>query len=68
MSSGRLLQTSATSAAERTAHGRVFRADSVDHLSHTDWPASAAVGVLTIVYLRNDDEVGDDLALRSPEI
>lgn len=54
----------------RTADGReirrgaLVRADALDRLSAAGWAALEAHGVRTVVDLRNDDELGEDVAPR----
>jgi len=55
-----------------TADGRIIRrgalvrADALDRLSPEGWAALEAHGVRTVIDLRNDDELGEDAALRPP--
>ena len=46
--------------------GAIVRADALDRLSAAGWAALEAHGVRTVIDLRNDDEVGADLAPRPP--
>jgi len=46
--------------------GAIVRADALDRLSAAGWAALEAHGVRTVIDLRNDDEVGTDLAPRPP--
>jgi protein-tyrosine phosphatase len=48
----------------RTRRGAVVRADAVDRLTAVGWAALQAHGVRTIIDLRNDDELGIDVAPR----
>src|SRR3954449_9500581 len=48
----------------RTRRGAVVRADALDHLTAAGWAALWAHGVRTVVDLRNDDELTDDLSPR----
>ena len=45
-------------------HGALVRADALDRLSAAGWAALEAHGVRTVIDLRNDDELGTDLAPR----
>ena len=47
-------------------HGALVRADALDRLSAAGWAALEAYGVRTAIDLRNDDELGTDLAPRPP--
>ncbi|HYH89149.1 MAG TPA: tyrosine-protein phosphatase [Solirubrobacteraceae bacterium] len=47
-------------------HGALVRADALDRLSVAGWAALEAHGVRTVIDLRNDDELGTDLAPRPP--
>jgi protein tyrosine/serine phosphatase len=51
-----------------TRWGAVVRADSLDRLTRVGWSALRAHGIRTIVDLRNDDEVGSDIAPRPAEL
>ena len=46
--------------------GAIVRGDALDRLSAVGWAALEAHGVLTVIDLRNDDEVGADLTSRPP--
>jgi protein tyrosine/serine phosphatase len=46
--------------------GAIVRGDALDHLSAAGWAALEAHSVRTVIDLRNDDEVGADLAPRPP--
>ena len=46
--------------------GGIVRADALDRLSAAGWAALEAHGVRTVIDLRNDDELGEDLAPRPP--
>ena len=50
----------------RIRHGAIVRGDALDRLTGTGWAALEAHGVRTVIDLRNDDEVGADLAPRPP--
>ena len=58
----------------RTADGRelrrgaIVRADALDRLSAAGWAALEAHGVRTVIDLRNDDELGEDVAPRPASI
>ena len=51
-----------------TQFGRIMRADSLDGLTAAGWAALVADGVRTIVDLRNDDEIGADVAPRPVDV
>jgi protein-tyrosine phosphatase len=46
--------------------GAIVRGDALDRLSAAGWAALEAHGVHTVIDLRNDDELGADLAPRPP--
>jgi protein-tyrosine phosphatase len=46
--------------------GAIVRGDALDRLSAAGWAALEAHGVRTVIDLRNDDELADDLAPRPP--
>ncbi|HEX7299288.1 MAG TPA: tyrosine-protein phosphatase, partial [Solirubrobacteraceae bacterium] len=47
-----------------TRWGALVRADAVDRLTADGWSALEAHGVRTVIDLRNDDELGEDVAPR----
>jgi protein tyrosine/serine phosphatase len=51
-----------------TRWGAVVRADAVDRLTGDGWAALEAHGVRTVIDLRNDDELGADLAPRPASV
>lgn len=51
-----------------TRSGRVVRADALDRLTAAGWQALTDHGVRTIVDLRNDDELGVDVAPRPASV
>ena len=53
-----------TTDGSRTRWGRVVRADSLETLTASGWAALSAHGVRTVIDLRNDDEIGVDVAPR----
>jgi protein tyrosine/serine phosphatase len=55
-----------TSDGRRTRWGAVVRADALDGLTAAGWAALVEHGVRTVVDLRNDDELGGDVAPRPP--
>jgi protein-tyrosine phosphatase len=48
----------------RIRRGAIVRADRVDRLTAAGWSALEAHGVRTVIDLRNDDELGEDVAPR----
>ena len=57
-----------TTHGHRTRWGRVVRADALDGLESAGWGALWDHGVRTIIDLRNDDELGADVAARPPSL
>lgn len=53
-----------TSDGSRTAWRRLVRSETVQHLTPAGWTNLEAYGVRTVVDLRNDDEIGEDVAAR----
>lgn len=51
-----------------TRRGAVVRADALDGLTAAGWAALVEHGVRTVIDLRNDDELGEDVARRPPEL
>lgn len=52
----------------RTAWRRVLRSEAVQHLTASGWDSLAAYGVRTVIDLRNDDEIGEDVATRPDSV
>jgi protein-tyrosine phosphatase len=51
-----------------TQWGRVVRADRLDRLTAAGWTALSVHGVRTVIDLRNDDELGADIAPRPSSV
>jgi protein-tyrosine phosphatase len=51
-----------------TRWGRLVRADALDGLTAAGWAALSAHGIRTVVDLRNDDELGADVAPRPASV
>jgi protein-tyrosine phosphatase len=57
-----------TADGRRTRWGRIVRADALDGLTATGWAALSGHGVRTVIDLRNDDELGADVAERPASV
>jgi protein-tyrosine phosphatase len=57
-----------TADGRETQWGRVVRADALDRLSAAGWRALSEHGVRTVIDLRNDDELGTDVAPRPASV
>lgn len=57
-----------TSDGRTTRRGAVVRADTLEELTADGWAALVGHGVRTVIDLRNDDELGEDVAPRPAEV
>jgi protein-tyrosine phosphatase len=57
-----------TTGGGRTRMGAIVRADDLNRLSEKGWDAGVSYGIRTVVDLRNDAELGADVAVRPAEI